>query len=507
MRRHRGLLAILVPLAALAALAGCGDPTGPDPDADPGKVVETTAGPVRGLTHDGVQSWLGLPYAAPPVGDLRWRPPQPVESWSDVRDARDYGPVCLQGPPPAELVPELHNSSEDCLNLNVHRPVDADEPLPVMVWIHGGGFVYGAGNQAMYNGSTLVRRGVVLVTLNYRLGRIGFLAHPALQSGDSRIGNYGLLDQVAALSWVQDNIAAFGGDPDRVTVFGESAGAMSVNALMAMPDAEGLFHAAISQSGFGREATLDWEAAVADAGAALEPLVGASPTAEDLRALDGDQVMDVPINIYAGNVPLVDDVLPLPVHEAFQAGDEADVPYLNGVTTLEVADIPIGAGAMADPVRARLLTQDRPQARAAYGSDEELERHVTSDVLLSEPARLLAREHADDAPAYRYYFGIAPETALAAGGAPHGAELPFVLDDTARQGTPVENADELAEEVSGLWVDFATDGEPDGWPTADTGQVMSFTLDGAAAGPDPWTARLDVVTAAFAAVAAAVQAD
>ncbi|GAB3261572.1 carboxylesterase/lipase family protein [Nocardioides dilutus] len=505
MHLHRGPLAILAILVVLAAVAGCRETTGASADAAP--VVETAAGPVRGLAHDGIESWLGVPYAAPPVDDFRWRPPQPVEPWSEVRDGRDYGPVCLQGPPPAELVPELHDSSEDCLNLNVHGPAGVDEALPVMVWIHGGGFAYGAGSQATYNSAALVRRGVVLVTLNYRLGRLGFLAHPALQDDGSRIGNYGLLDQVAALAWVRDNIAAFGGDPDNVTVFGESAGGIAVNALMASPSAEGLFDRAISQSGFGREATLAWDDAVTDASAALEPLVGPSPTAADLRTLDGEQVMDLPINIYSGNVPLLDDVLPSPVPAAFMAGDEADVPYLNGVTTLEVPDIPAGAGAVADPVRARLLAQDRPQARAAYGSDEELERHVTSDVLLTEPARLLAREHADDAPTYRYYFGIAPDAVLAAGGAPHGAELPFVLDDTARQGTPVPDADALADQVSALWVDFASDGEPDGWPTADTGQVMTFTVDGPVTGPDPWTARLDVVEAAFAAVTAAVQAD
>lgn len=480
-------------LAAPAALAGCRDDPVPD-DVDSAPVVETTAGPVRGLTHDGIQSWLGVPYAAPPVGELRWRPPQPVAPWSGVREGGDYGPVCLQGPPTPEPLPELSRASEDCLNLNVHRPVGADGALPVMVWIHGGGFVYGAGSQAMYNSPGLVGRDIVLVTLNYRLGYLGFLAHPALQSDGSRVGNYGLLDQVAALEWVRDNIAAFGGDPDNVTIFGESAGGISVNALMAAPSAAGLFHRAISQSGFGREPSLGWDAAVAEAGARFAPLVGAAPSAEDLRGIDGAQVVALPMNINSGHAPLVDDVLPRRVHETFEAGDEADVPYLNGVTDLEVADTPAGSGVAADRVRARLLAESRDQARAAYGSDAELERRVTADVVFSEPARLLAREHADDAPTYRYVFGIAPQAVLAAvGGAPHGSELPFVFDDTARQGTPVANADALADQVAGLWVDFATDGRPDGWPRAETGRTMTFTLAGPVSGPDPWTARLDVV--------------
>ena len=509
--RRRGLVALL--LVATAALAGCGAADGGPSDAA-ASVVETAAGPVRGVTHDGVQSWRGVPYAAPPVGDLRWSAPQPVEPWTDVLDGSDYGPVCLHGPTTNMSIAlmEVGRSSEDCLTLNVHRPADADpdDPLPVMVWIHGGGFVFGSGSEAVYNSPELVRRGIVLVTLNYRLGRLGFLAHPELQDDASRVGNYGLLDQVAALEWVQQNIASFGGDPGNVTVFGESAGGMSVNALMTMPSADGLFERAISQSGFGREPGVPWEAATPRRhGSPSNRSQASDPSASELRALDAAQVMAVPPStVPTGQIPFVDEVVPASVVDAFGAGTEADVPYLAGTTDLEVAaDFDISDMTAARAARSLLVDQSRPVAVEAYGSEQELELHATSDALFTEPARHLAQEHAPEAPTYLYRFTVAPDTVLAAGGgAPHTAELAFVFDDVRRQGTPVANAEALADQVADLWVDFATDGEPDGWPRAETGEVMTFTLDGPVAGPDPWTARLDVVRTAYEQVLAAAGA-
>jgi para-nitrobenzyl esterase len=511
---RRGLASLLLlGLLAGATLAGCdsrADPTGDEPDGS-ATVVETASGVVRGLEHDGVLSWRGIPYAAPPVGDLRWRPPEPAEPWSEERDARDYGPICPQEPATtmSAAPSESGRSSEDCLTVNVHRPADADTDadtdadadLPVMVWIHGGGFHHGAGSQALYNSPELVRRGVVLVTLNYRLGALGFLAHPALQEDGSRIGNFALLDQIAALQWVQDNIEEFGGDPSRVTIFGESAGGVAVNALMAAPSAEGLFARAIAQSGFGREPALAWDDAAAFGQAAVEPLAGAGVTAEDLRALDVDELMAIPTDILAGLAPMVDDVLPRSVSATFAAGDEADVPYVVGTTDSELPDARVERlGSVAGEVWSRLSTDPRAVTAAAYGSDEERDLHLGSDVLFTEPARFLARTHSDDAPAYRYRFTIAPEPVLATdGGAPHTSELVFVFDDTGRQGTPVANADALADQISDLWVDFAADGEPDGWPLAETDELLTFTLDGPVADADPWAARLDLVEQGYAA--------
>jgi para-nitrobenzyl esterase len=484
---------------AAATLVGCSG-AAPAEDVDPGTVVATSTGSVRGLAQDGVSSWEGVPYAAPPVGDLRWQAPQPVEPWSGVREARDFGPACVQGTPTAlsEALIKVEDTSEDCLTLNVHRPTGSERPLPVMVWIHGGAFSYGSGSQPVYNSPELVKRGIVLVTLNYRLGRLGFLAHPALQEDAGRVANFGLLDQAAALTWVRDNIAGFGGDPANVTVFGESAGGVSVNALMSAPLGAGLFDRAVAQSGLGREPSMTWDRAVEDAAAGLEPVVGGAASAAGLRALDAEQVMSLPVNVLAGQAPILDDVFPRPVAAAFEAGVEADVPYLTGTTDLELPDVVFERlGSDPDQLRADALGDRRAEAVAAYGSDGELDLHLLSDAVFTEPARHLALEHADDAATFRYRFTIAPEPVLAElGGAPHASELPFVFDDTERQGYPVDGADDLALAIADLWVDFATDGEPDGWPEAGTDELMTFGTGGPTVAADPWTARLDVVEAA-----------
>jgi para-nitrobenzyl esterase len=457
--------------------------------------VRTTGGRLAGERQDDVAVFKGIPFAEPPVGDLRWRPPRPT-SWEGRLDAREYGPACLQGPTNSLTAGiDVGSTDEDCLTLNVHRPTGSDGRLPVMVWIHGGGFALGSGSEPVYNSPELVERGVVLVTLNYRLGRLGFYAHRALQEPGTRVANFALLDQIAALRWVQDNIEAFGGDPDNVTVFGESAGGASVNALMVSPAADGLFDKAISQSGLGREPTLSWDDAVRAADDEVMRLVGQELDAAGLRALDARDVMKVPINILQGEAPVVDDVLPRSVSDAFGAGAEAEVPYLVGTTDLELPDVYYERlGTDPDVLRDELLGECRAEALAAYGDETELDLHLLSDVVFTEPGRHLADEHAARAATYRYRFEIAQESELARfGGAPHAAELPFVFDDTRRQGVPVDDADALADGVADLWVDFASDGEPDGWPLAETGEIMSFTVDGPVVGPEVWAARLDVV--------------
>ncbi|GEP34092.1 carboxylic ester hydrolase [Nocardioides szechwanensis] len=469
-------LLLLLPLAA-----ACTDD--PEPGATP--VVETSAGTLRGLAHDGIRSFRGIPYAAAPVGDLRWAEPQPAEPWDGERDATAYGSACLQstysalGPVPTTV----KDASEDCLFLNVNRPQDDSEDLPVMVYLHGGGFMIGTGGDDLSNAPPLVRRGVVLVTLNYRLGRLGFFAHPALR-GD--VANFGLLDQVAALEWVRDNIAEFGGDPDNVTLFGSSAGGMSVNALMASPRAEGLFHRAISQSGLGREPSQTLAAARRASG-----LRGA--TLADLRGLDAETVMEAPLNVFTGDVPLVDGgVLPASVAAVFAAGDEAEVPYLVGTTDLEFPDSVLeGRGSEPAQLRADLAGAAERALVAAYGSAEAYEKHFFSDAVFTEPARFLAAAHAERAPTYLYRFSIAsPATLESVGGAVHSSDIAYAFGTTS---------DARAETIGDYLVAFATTGDPnhDGapeWPTPDGGALLGLTVDGpVAVAVDPWRRRLDAV--------------
>ncbi|MDQ4053587.1 MAG: carboxylesterase family protein [Actinomycetota bacterium] len=488
--RRRALLGAALALGLSLAVSGCLF----SPSRDMEVVIDD--GTLRGVADDGVRSWLGIPYAAPPVDDLRWRPPEPPAPWSDVRHAQKFESECVQVGP--EGVSDT--SSEDCLYLNVFRPDTDEKELPVMVWLHGGGLTVGNGNLALDMVAGLVEHGVVVVSINYRLGRLGYFAHSALATEGGKAGpvaNFGLLDQVAALRWVQDNVAEFGGDPAAVTIFGISAGGASVNYLMTSPLAKGLFARAISGSGLGREQPPTWQEAAAE-GEALAAAVGRpSADAATLRGLDAGTVAALPTYQLRDDIPILDPALPMSVADAFARGHEAAVPYLVGSTDAELLDATYLQALGVDPVaeRERYAAGHEAEVGAAYG--DERDQHLLNDLIFTEPARYLAEQHVDRAPTYRYRFSIASdEAAVAFGGAIHGSDLPFVFGWA--DGAPkVDNAKDLAEEVSGCWASFATTGTPScggvEWPQADDG-LVELTNDGPDAGSDdPWQERLDLV--------------
>lgn len=289
-------------------------PAGPT-DPMPRAMVEQ--GVLVGREAEGVRSFKGAPYARPPVGELRWRAPRPAEPWSGERDAGQVGAICIQPPANGDNGVGPLPMSEDCLTLNVWTPAESDGPLPVMVWIHGGGLNNGSGTAALYDGTNLAKRGAVVVTINYRLGRLGFFDHPALaaeRAPGEPAANYGLMDVVEALRWVRDNAEAFGGDAGKVTIFGESAGGALVTRLMISPEARGLFHRAVVQSGLGREEGTPLTARRRDGGPSLQ-MRGAAfidgldltgSTADDLRALPAEALLTPPPNFYGGDLLVID---------------------------------------------------------------------------------------------------------------------------------------------------------------------------------------------------------
>ncbi len=434
--------------------------------------AETTSGPVQGQVVNDTAVFRGVPFAAPPVGDRRWREPQPVQPWSAVRQAVSAAPSCPQkrglslegGGDPGEL-------DEDCLYLNIFTPrADPSASLPVMVWIHGGALIFGGGGLAIYDGSALARRGVVVVTINYRLGPLGFFAHPALaKESPGGAVNFGLLDQIAALRWVQSNIGAFGGDPAKVTIFGQSAGAQSVLALMASPLASGLFRGAIAESPYGVPSHTRAKASAT--GAAIASAVGLpggdagmaalrSIPAERLASLDGKGLSLAPGFIVG------DPAVPMPLLDAFQQGREAAVPLIVGSNS-DDASVAVAFG--IDPAQ---LVQKMGRAHVLVRSfypgvtdNSQLGQNVARDVVFTAFARRIAYLHSARAPTWRYYFAHSGTTPSGAG---HGAEVPFVLGTVeqcqclGRSPTPLDLA--VARRVGDRWAAFASTGKPTGIP-------------------------------------------
>jgi para-nitrobenzyl esterase len=465
--------------------------------------VRIEDGALKGVAADGVESFKGIPYAAPPVGPLRWRAPQPATPWTGVRAADKYGAICMQKVDPKDNGVAAGPPSEDCLTLNVFAPAGA-KGLPVMVWIHGGGFVNGSATAALYDGSALARQGVVVVTVNYRLGRFGFFAHPALSAEQkgTPVANYGLMDQIAALRWVHQNIAAFGGDPARVTVFGESAGGMAVNRLMMIGQARGLFSQAIVESGVGREKGQTLTQAEAT-GAAFAAKLGASDLAA-LRALPADKIIAAgDPQVLSGELPILDgELLTENPAEAFAAGHEARVPYLVGSNSLE---FPNPGAAMIKPKILHLTPEQQAALVKAYGGQEAFDAHVVSDVIFGEPARWLAKQTASQgAPTWLYRFSVVSEKApkMLQGGAVHASDRQYVFKTLSASTWPTDARDAaLAETISAYWVAFAKTGDPNGagrpaWPLyGASDELINFTNDGPVAEKTPDAAPLDALGA------------
>lgn len=456
--------------------------------ARPAPVVLAPAGAVRGEAAGAVNVFRGLPYAAPPVGALRWRPPALLKAWTGVREAKAFGPACPQprAPPGGIYASELPQLSEDCLTLNVWAPAhppSGSAAAPVMVWIHGGSLATGSSRESMYDGAALARRGIVVVSINYRLGVLGWLAHPELsaESPDGVSGNYGLLDQIAALTWVQRNIAAFGGDPGRVTVAGESAGALSVMYLMATPLARGLFDKVIAQSAYmistpELKAARHGERPAEAAGLQLAERLGVKGLA-GLRALDAAELVERAPKAGFAPFGVVDGkVLPRQLVEVFDRGEQAPAAVLAGYNAGEIRSLrflaaprPASAGAYEQAIGARYGDLAEAFLRLYPSSDlAESLLAAPRDALYGWTAeRLAATQAAAGRPSFLYLFDHGYPAADDLGlHAFHAAEIPYVFrtrDKTppAWPKPPTSSAEgRFAGAVQDYWVTFVKTGAP-----------------------------------------------
>jgi para-nitrobenzyl esterase len=447
--------------------------------------VKIDTGKLSGVTTNGVTAYKGIPFAAPPVGDLRWRAPQPAAHWSGVRSAASYGHDCMQLPFPSDAAPLGTAPAEDCLVLNVWLPVHpASKHIPVMVWIYGGGFVNGGSSPSVYDGSAFAKGGVAFVSFNYRLGRFGFFAHPALtkETPQGPLGNYAYMDQIAALQWVQRNIAAFGGDPKTVTVFGESAGGGSVHFLLNSPLTGGLFNRAIIESGGGR-------------GNITHP----SPTIASSEKLG--------VNFATGKGIAPDDPNVLQKLRALSATDI--------VSGINMASMREAASTYSGPMIDGKIVVEDPDTSMRAGHQHHVPVIVgansmdigfQSGAIMIEPARFVAQTlSAAGQPVWEYRFSyVAQSLQSKLPGAPHATEIPFVFDTVkARYGADLTLADEhIAQQTNQYWLNFALTGNPNGsldgtplptWPAYQTAtdEIMDFTETGLKPGPDPLKSKLD----------------
>ncbi len=460
------------------------------------RLTTIDTGQLRGTLVDGVLAFRGIRYASPPVGELRWRAPQPAAAWEGIRPATDYGATCAQ-PNSAMLWFPLANPSEDCLTLNVWTPeLRPRQKMPVMVWIHGGGFSQGSGNLPQLNGTAIPRQGVIVVTINYRLAMFGFLAHPALVTDGETAGNYGLLDAVAALQWVQRNIAAFGGDSARVTIFGESAGADMVNYLMVSPAARGLFAQAISQSSSVGMAPIPRLAqrvgfnppAEQLANSYIEKLAlpGTADLAATLRALPTEQLLAA-MGERDRFTPIVDGrVLPDQPGRLFAMGRQQKVPYMTGGNSWEASLGRMIGGGFSPAFAAKLVPAADKDRLYAGLSGEALDDAIFGDLVILSQSRFLADQMcALQVPVYAYYFSwVAEDRLVRQPGAAHADDIAFVMGtlDAETDLSRVTAQDEaISRLMSRYWLQFAQSGNPNkpdapDWPVYKPGSAQVLEI-------------------------------
>ena len=527
--KERERLAALVVLCVAALtfglLPGCG--TGSKSIG----VIKLDSGQISGLRQDGIWTYLGIPYAKPPVGNLRWKPPEAPQPWSGTRECIKFGPSCPQAPSDEQV----GKTSEDCLYLNVWTPANSSsEKLPVMVWIHGGAFAEGSGSEPVYNGHNLSKQDVIVVTINYRLGPFGFLAYPALskESPHGVSGNYGLMDQVQALKWVKKNIEAFGGNPADVTIFGESAGAMSVDLLMVIPQAKGLFSRAISESGpqwhFGFLPSLSDLKEAEKTGGQLATALGCSNAADPLaamRAKTSDELIaawgwtEQKVSPPTGPqfFPVVDGwLLPGQPTTLFKDGKQHNVPLiigsnkddgtvfgglgaLNKVTTAEYQSlIQANAGASTPEVLKMFPAGTDAQVPAAQSD------LMTQMDFASFPRFVAASVAKTKTKAFLYQFMRVPPTEMGAQlGAYHGSELPYVFGNLDTSQGYNQTDQDLSKAIMAYWTRFAKTGSPNGgdqtdWPSYGPGDRNLALGDRIATNSGLYRAQIDLAQKIYA---------
>lgn len=475
--------------------------------------VRIQSGELEGAQEpgSGVCAFKGIPFAAPPVGPLRWKAPRPVTNWTGIRKADEFGSRCMQGNPFEDMVFRDKGISEDCLYLNVWTPAaTAAERLPVMVWIYGGGFAAGGSSEPRQDGGNLARKGVVVVSFNYRLGVFGFFSHPDLtrESDRSASGNYGLLDQVAALEWVRKNIGAFGGDAHKVTIFGESAGSFSVSALMASPLAQGLFQRAIGESGAFLGSTAlpaKPRAQTEEAGRKFAESLAAR-SIEELRAKPADELQKAALKAGAFSfAPNIDGYfLPEDVAAIYASGTQSHIPLLAGwnadEASFEIAfakEKPTAAG-FAKQVQTQFGDRTEAFLKLYPAATDEEARRSAQDlagdrfIAFSTWKWMELHRETGKSPVYRYQFDQAPpapadakpESPAAHLGAYHSAEIEFVFEALDSKHLPWRSEDrKVSDLMSSYWVNFAKTGNPNGaglprWPEYDSSggwQVMHLS--------------------------------
>jgi para-nitrobenzyl esterase len=481
--------------------------------------VHVANGVLEGVisADDKVRTFKGVPYAAPPVGPLRWKEPRPAAAWEGVRRASEYGARCMQGSIYADMIFRDSGPSEDCLYLNLWMPAHpAAARLPVMVWIYGGGFAAGSTSEPRQDGGNLSKQGVLVVSMNYRLGIFGFFSHPELtkESGHDASGNYGLLDQLAALRWVHDNIAAFGGDPGNVTIFGESAGSSSVSALVASPLAKGLFQRAIGESGsvFNLSRELRSRAASEEADVHFAQNAFGASSLEALRSKPAADVLSAALEHKDARFSMIVDgyVLPESPYAIYSAGKQSHVPLLAGFNADEGSSRSIFGEKEPTPANLAAQLRDSFQGRA----DEVIQLYpAASDEQAKRAAEELSRDkgvgyamwkwlelqsNTAHVVTYRYQFDRARPLPPGSTGdlkprAFHSAEIEYVFSMLPHTANPWPAEDKrISELMSTYWANFAKTGDPNGpglpkWPAYNSGdafEVMHFGADSKAAPDD-----------------------